>query len=271
MNKLWTQEEISILKNKYGKITAKQIITFLPRRTSVAIDLKAREIGLKANPSLTRRITNLDLDFFSTPNPLNSYWAGFIAADGNIKKGKNLVRIKLGEKDKGHLHQLVEDCKYSGKVKEAVKNKTSFAPYKKAFVLEIHSKQWVIDLYKNYNITPAKSKTLMPPNNLNHENTIAFICGIIDGDGCIYKTKGWRGSTTISCHVVGTRHLLEWISGTINIVSPSHKKYHHHCSKVILNKNGFYTYCFSGGRLETFFSIVKNMNLPLLQRKWSKL
>jgi hypothetical protein len=225
-NKNWTIEEINILKENYGKIKSKEIINLLPKRSVNGIILKASQIGLKGNPSLTRRKVEVDLNFFSEPNLINSYWGGFIAADGNIKKNKNLVRIKLAEKDKHHLENFAKCCKLIDTIKEAKKNKGSFAPNKKAFELGVHSKQWVQDLYKNYSITPAKSLTLMPPSNLDLNNKLCFICGVIDGDGCIYKSKGWRDKIMVCCKVVGTKSILEYIKETIDVMCPPNIKSH---------------------------------------------
>lgn len=269
MNK-WTIQEIDILKEYYGKIQSKEIINLLPDRTLNAINAKANQIGLKGNPSLTRRNIKVDLSFFSKPNPINSYWGGFIAADGNIKKNKNLVRIKLGEKDKLHLKKFARCCKLKDTIKEVKKNKKSFAPHKKAFELRINSKQWVQDLYKNYSITPAKSLTLKPPLNLSLNNKLCFICGIIDGDGCIYKTKNWKNKNIIACKIIGTKMVLEYIKETIDLVAPPHIK-SNTISNVNLNKKGYYQYGFAGSRLLNFYKIIQNFNLPYLKRKWKKI
>lgn len=45
-------------------------------------------------------------NFFKNKNPLNSYWAGFIAADGSISSKGNELKIALSAKDAGHLEKL---------------------------------------------------------------------------------------------------------------------------------------------------------------------
>lgn len=266
----WSSKEVAVLQKYYGKLQSKQIVELLPNRTVNAIALKAQQIGLKGNPSVTRRQLGVDLNFFSKPTPRSSYWAGFIAADGNIKKGKNLVRVKLGEQDRLHLEQFARDCKYLGVIKEAVKNKSSFAPNKKAFEFGVYAKQWIKDLYEKYNITPAKSLTLKPPQELDLKNTMAFICGIIDGDGCIYEATNWKNETIIGCSIIGTQAILEWIKSIIDIQCPQHKMAHTK-SEVRLNKKGFYTYKFAGNRLKNFFYLIRELDLPILQRKWGKI
>jgi len=36
-----------------------------------------------------------------------AYWLGFIIADGYLNDNKNMLRIKLGDKDKHHLEKFI--------------------------------------------------------------------------------------------------------------------------------------------------------------------
>lgn len=268
MNKKWNENEINILKKYYGKLQIDKLLVLLPDRSKSAIFLKASSIKLKGEPSITRRKYNLNINYFSKPSIINSYWAGFIAADGNIKKNKNLIRIKLAIKDKQHLENFIKNCEFSGLIKDSIKNKSSYAPNKKAIEIGINSKQWVIDLKNNYNITPCKSLTLEPPNYLDQKNTMAFICGVIDGDGCIYKTSSYRKNTfIIRCRIFGTKNLMEWIKTIIDKIEPINKI----SSQVQMQKNGLHHYTFSCNRLKNFKKEVLKLNLPILNRKWEKI
>src|SRR3990167_7821339 len=98
---LWTEAEDNILRDNMGKFSYRDIQKrFLPNRTLAAIqnrlafkDLWIFERGKNPQSSEHSRF-KCNEDFFGVPNILNSYWAGFIAADGNIRKDTNTLRIK---------------------------------------------------------------------------------------------------------------------------------------------------------------------------------
>ena len=72
MKRQWTNQELETLRSYYGKILTKNMVDYLPNRSVNAIGLKAREIGLKGEPSVTRRTIDVDLAFFHVPNPRKS-------------------------------------------------------------------------------------------------------------------------------------------------------------------------------------------------------
>jgi hypothetical protein len=45
-------------------------------------------------------------DVIDTPE--KAYWLGFIIADGYLNDNKNMLRIKLGNKDKCHLEKFIK-------------------------------------------------------------------------------------------------------------------------------------------------------------------
>ncbi len=141
--------------------------------------------------------------YFEKPNTENSYWAGFIAADGYINDYKCKYRrasIMLSKRDINHLEKLKEQSKYTGPVLIRYRpNKKSKNKY--FCLLQISSSNWIKDLETNFQIVPKKTHILNPPK-LEYPNNLAFIAGFIDGDGCISfsKKKKWKYITiTIVC------------------------------------------------------------------------
>lgn len=188
-NNYYSKEEESILIKYYGKTPVYQIQqTLLPHRTVESIISKARKLGLKSN----KRRYQYDDNFFKTVNTTNSYFAGLLAADGNIYD--NLVSITLHPRDIRILQSL----------KESAKSNKPISTYKGLYkCLAFNSKDMVRDLSDNFNIIPKKSLILEPPNIKNQQHIANFIRGYIDGDGCFHKDK--------QLIILGTKDVLNWI------------------------------------------------------------
>jgi len=150
----------------------------------------AKKLKLKTDRSLIHTIYKLNNNYFSIPNIENSYIAGLILADGYIKKNK--IVIKLNQKDKEYLETL--------KYKIAPNHPILSYCFQNRFcsILTINSKQMVLDLKNNYGITHENKKNVSFdfPDNLNIEYQLSFLCGFIDGDGCIHVSKN-RPTLTI--------------------------------------------------------------------------
>ena len=207
-------------------------------------------------------------NFFTTPNVVNSYWAGFIAADGCIiTNGSNHrlnLRVKLALKDIIILEKLKHDIEYTGVV-ESYKEKSLGKLWDKVR-LSICSHKICEDLIQNFNVTQRKTYTLQPPPNLNNDETLAYIAGYIDGDGSISITK--ENYPCIQVH--GTKAIVTWISQII-------KQTLNFAKIGGFNKRPnekVHSYRFKGTNVIKFaqhiFSI-KEIQSRLLERKWDKL
>jgi hypothetical protein len=134
---------------------------------------------------------------FSIFSRESAYWAGFIAADGNVDH-KGRLRVYLGIKDIEHLYKLKEFLGSEHKVaKNETLNRCSF---------ELTDKNIVQGLRDLYNIKPNKSYDLMWPSSLPSELCASFIRGYWDGDGSLCETFSNSASRTASFYatVVGS-------------------------------------------------------------------
>ncbi len=155
--------------------------------------------------------------FFTHPNILNSYWAGFIAADGCVyhrEHCQSTLTIKLSSKDYDQLEYFINDINYTGNIKVfTCKNDSKNLEFKSKFsekcLISIRSSKMCEDLQNNYNIIPRKSLILRAPNKLHIDYAIAFIIGYIDGDGCISHNYDFP-----SLSMLGTQDVLCWIKNT---------------------------------------------------------
>lgn len=163
---------INLYNNGYGTVELSKKMNI--GRSMIQTILKSNNIQLRKN---TPR-THYNINFFDDYNPESCYWAGFIAADGYLRKNRNLVSIKLGAKDINHLKKLSYLTNYSGDVDEEYN-----------YCLLAFAGEWFYNkLQENYDIFPQKSNIIyisskIPTNYLNH-----YIRGYFDGDGCITKT-----------------------------------------------------------------------------------
>lgn len=222
---------------------------------------RGREIGYsgKLRRKTIRKTYTKDEQFFSTPTLLNSYWAGFIAADGCLHKGKrkrHILRFGLSAKDRSILERFVEDTKYTGLLTERI-----YDGHDRVRLAVNSAKQWFEHLEKNFSITgDNKSESLLPPK-LSTDLALRYIVGIIDGDGCVYINP----SDATVLKIVGTHHLLSWIKGIFDALVPSSR-----IANIHKTQSEFcYQYLVSGERADMLLTILKEIPVRKLERKWA--
>lgn len=110
-----------------------------------------------------------------------AYWAGFIAADGNIRKDFLKMRIELNIQDYSHLEKFRKSIEGNNPIKESIR------PNNHSCYIDVNCKEFCLAL-NNLGITPKKSLTLKINFNLiPKELRRHFIRGYFDGDGSINK------------------------------------------------------------------------------------
>lgn len=201
--------------------------------------------------------------FFDCPNILNSYWGGFIAADGCIankkgKNGSNYLSIGLCNNDRNQLERLKEDIRFNGPI--TIDNKNICK-------LRIFSQKICDDLNKYFSITQRKSFSLQPPTNLSDECIIAYFAGIIDGDGSINLI---RSAPTIS--LINTESVLEWLANNLRRILGLLGSLG--ISQSINNKNNSIYYNLNIYKYKDVINIykaVKELDIRVMDRKWDKI
>ena len=273
---MWTEDELKYLKDNYGKKTYKEMSLFLNKKAYV-ISKKVSELGIKfgkgKNPSqikhLFGRKTSVNDSFFENPNLINCYWAGFIAADGNIRnhKTRKELAIQISLKDVQHLETFVKQVSFDGALtKYTRKNGISMCS------IHINSNKICEDLEKNFNIIPKKTFILKPPANLKEQQKDCFIAGYIDGDGCIRKFKT-KYNSYYSIDARGTKEIIEFIKEHFkkkseNGIFGNRFK----CGSIQqedITKNHF-RYKICGLMANQIIEEYKKYEIPLLKRKWYK-
>lgn len=131
-------------------------------------------------------------NFFATNTEDSFYWAGFIAADGNITDKKDFT-LSLKQGDYAHILKFKTAINSDAPIKIlppkdkiicGVKTATSGSA-----VIRFRAKQWAEDFLR-FNIIPNKTKTYsIPPDILNNKLVNHFIRGYFEGDGWFSHVK----------------------------------------------------------------------------------
>ena len=197
-------------------------------------------------------------NFFEIPNLINSYWAGFIAADGNISKDYRQLSFGLASKDKIILENLLKDTNSNYIIRDYKSHGHDCVS------ITIMSPKICNDLLLNFNITDNKSLTLIHPN-LENELIDAFIIGYLDGDGSIglYESKKQK---SLQISLLGTYSICEWIKYRFSTLYEKeigtifHDKRH--------NENTF-SYTITDKSARFIFEHLYTISVPKLNRKWN--
>jgi len=261
----WTEEEIDILINNYGIIKYEDIHKLIPNHSIGSITGKANKLAITSKQSRTKLIASLPREkkvfcnetFFSIPNLTNSYWAGFLAADGNINKTNNVMALQISQKDLDHLKLLANTLKFTGKI-SIYTRKTGI----ESCQFSITSKKICEDLKNNFNITPQKTFTLKFPIHLPLELQKAFCVGYVDGDGCITKRKHYN---YYSINVIGNYNFLLDFRNLYNTLLPKELE----LISNITKKNNVFQLTV-GGKIKSSILIEEflKIKVPKLYRKW---
>ena len=264
-NREWSEEEDKFICDNYGNISTTDMCREMGTgRKRSTIKKRARDIGLcctSEQSDYLKRTLYHDVNYFHLPSIENSYWAGFLAADGCVRSRGNSVKLSLGYKDHKHLERFCTDVAFTGRPKVYTKVGGFKASGSKMSEVIIHCKRWVKDLDEVYNIRKQKTFLLEPPQ-LDYYNSLSYIIGYIDGDGCIY---GLTGKTKyMSIDLLGTKNLLKW---TRDIFIGIDRR----CSRShILKKNKIFRYSTIGSKALQILVESTKVDVPRLRRKWGK-
>ena len=269
MRKRWTDREDAVLRDAYGKQPYREIYAQLPGRTRCSIKGRARNIGLHGNKTvvmpLAMKTYSVRHDYFSIPNIENSYWAGFLAADGCISPRRNSVKVQLQAGDADHLCLFAKNVGYDGSVKQC--NGGSYKSESKQAVLNICGvNSWVDDLKSVFNVTERKSLTLRPPVGLSNECMLAYAVGYIDGDGSIGVAKGKYKQSIYMYDVIslrGTDAVLQCVKHLFDVLAPSRG-----VEAKVHSYAGYAQYRVAGRRADVLLSAMRCLDTPKMNRKW---
>lgn len=166
--------------------------------TGAAIGAIAKKRGASMRPiDIANRTRSINDAAFSIPTPESAYWAGFLMADGCIRKNRSGVQLSVAPADIKHIVKFRDFLGSDHKIVTQRPAPSSTPKTTGKVGIEISSRQIQADLAK-FGVTPKKSKTAQV---CGLEMDRDFWRGMIDGDGCI-STKPSTGDPSIN--LVGT-------------------------------------------------------------------
>lgn len=262
----WTQQEVNKLKSLMGQISFEEMTKQFQGRSKMSLVHKADKLGLSNNYRI--RKYSFDIDFWKTPNLINCYFAGFIAADGYINN-KSLV-LSLSTKDLIVLEKLKQACNFTGTIRSYERKNYKKETLKQVSTLTINSIQyWADDLKDNFNIVTKKSLILEPPNINNELLILSYIIGFIDGDGWIFLKNDGRPVLGITS---GSKIFVFWIKDVLDkyfsINDFASKSIISQGTKKGVKKNCFY-FTFSGTKAAQMIDFLCQFPVFKLDRKWN--
>jgi hypothetical protein len=258
--KYWKESEDLELERlaSHGKFSYKTIAQKL-NRTAFSCQSRATVLGIH-NKYLSGKKYTVDENFWSVPNPINCYWAGFSSADANIDIRKGCAyRLEISSKDFSHLQRLKSDCKFSGPILKYLPRKGGHGSVK----LQVNAQSWIKDLQKNFNVVTNKTKRLSPPNVYDDYLLFCWLIGYTDGDGCICLSNRRRLSIS---YTSSSFVIIEWIKSFVD----------KHFSQKLKNKANhittsqkYHSFVISGIRAAVIIDYLGQYPVPKLARKWS--
>lgn len=243
--------------------------TIKPKFSKIGIRKTRKEMGRSSFSG--RKACYVNENFFKTPNFLNSYWAGFIAADGCITSKNDFNKrlfFKLSTKDLGHLKTFKDQIQHDGTL--FIRN----YKYSRGGIpcgtlescnLEINNFKIVNDLFSNFGIHQNKTFTLLYPEKLVDKDIVdSYILGLIDGDGCVVKT-----GTELKVDYAGTKSVTSWVLRRFEEIlgKPLSPSCHAKLGKIfrVTARNNDAKKIFLH-----YYNFIFSKNLPCLKRKWKQ-
>jgi hypothetical protein len=233
------------------------LATLLPKRTKKAIVARALYLGDRTEPITYNK------KFFKSPNLQNSYWAGLIAADGDVQVARSFVTLKLKQTDESLIELFRLAIGYSGEIlryTSKVDPRTGKC-YDSSLIRLGSCSELINDLKLNWNITGKKSLTLKALMITKRSLKLSYLIGLIDGDGHIKRITHYK---CLRLQLSGTRKILEWAKEIFDDLAPPKFR-----SSNVRPNGRMFDLIVTGRRAEIIAAELMKVPVGRLERKWN--
>jgi hypothetical protein len=265
---LWTPEEETLLRDliKHG-FRFVEMPVFLTRRSARAIESHAHELGLHSGVPATRLSKNEE--FWTTPNPINCYYAGWIAADGSLQNVKRqTLSLACEITDEPQLKAFVAACGWTGDLQYILKKSPKSDNEAIHCAARISAcKQWNADLQRVFNLAQNKTYRLAPPFLGSDYLMFCYLIGLLDGDGAVSISK-----TNNQLHIAygsASARIVEWVQSFVEEKIPFQIRSKPQRIAHLLN-GGYHHYVVRGLRAVKLVELARRMSIPRFARKWDR-
>lgn len=264
-HKKFSQEEREMVKNLTSQgVQFSKIAEMLgTNRKMIQVRSFAMRNGFNNGFTDSCRKFSCNKEFWNIPNHINSYWAGFVAADGHVHyEGKNSYAfvIQLAIIDESHIKLFAQHCGWNGNLKQSLGTSPLGRKFKNSRIL-VHQREWATPLEEIFSIFPRKTWNLPLPK-ISGELFDCYLAGFLDGDGSYVVCK--NNNKIILSATSATTEILE----AINEMS---KRFDSKGLTRTLKKVGnHYQYAVAGDTGVKMAHYLMSLPCPHLERKYNR-
>ena len=256
--KAYSLADVEFIRTAHLENRSKVLICRALRRTYGSVSQKCKKLGLRFDEKdhATRRMVVND-EFFSELTVRSAYWAGLLAADGCLGKD---ITIELKAIDEAVLQKFMADLGHPGTLSYRIMQNSTGGRGLYAG-LRFQSRKITKDLEERYRLTKRKSKTLAPPDLQDKELILAYISGLLEGDGSVKVDR--RGSL-FAILVTASHELATWLADQIaRLVGVDTR-----VCEAGSRGNVHYTVGWYGRSAEKVLGALREVSVGAMERKW---
>ena len=212
-NQLVEQDKINIVKEFKNGLTVAEI----PQKLNISQRAVSRVLKDENINTKRRNRYTLDESYFENiDSQEKAYILGFLYADGYVgSEATNNIVISVAEQDVDILEKIIENIKFTGRLRKRNSYKNSYNTSQQHFILNFSSKQMANTL-RSLGFNQTKKDRIFQLPNIESSLIRHFVRGFFDGDG------SFSLNDNRSTHILSNGELKEYIytKPSFNIVGP---------------------------------------------------